>query len=226
MPDKKLCFVIMPFREELEEVYNYGIKPAVEESGYRCVIAKEEIGSVNITRDIIEHIFQADIIIADLTGNNPNVFYELGVAHSVGNRIIMITQDIQSVPFDIKSYRAIPYEHTIKGAYMLREQLLTYIRTIDSWIRRPTNPVQDFGMQIPQIDVGTKDFNGRLTALEDQIKSESSTKVQQESFANFETILNRHDNLEGTVSLLVKENRKPEVNERIRSQKLPAFHQD
>jgi hypothetical protein len=52
MPDKKLCFVIMPFREELEEVYNYGIKPAVEKSGYRCVIA-DELGAGNITRDII-----------------------------------------------------------------------------------------------------------------------------------------------------------------------------
>jgi len=75
MPDKKLCFVIMPFREKHEEVYNHVIKPAVEESGYRCVIAKEVISSGNITRDIIEHISQADIIVADLTGQNPNVFY-------------------------------------------------------------------------------------------------------------------------------------------------------
>ncbi len=126
----------------------------------------------------------------------------------------MITQDIQSVPFDIKSYRVISYEQTIKGADMLREQLLQVIRTIDSWSRRPGNPVQDFGIQIPQIDVGMKDFNRRLTAIEDQIKSESSTRVQQESFANFETILHRLDNLEKTVSPLMKESLKPEVDKR------------
>jgi nucleoside 2-deoxyribosyltransferase len=216
MPDKKLCFIIMPFRKELEEVYSHGIKPAVEESGYRCVRAKEIIGAGNITRIIIEHILQADVVVADLTGQNPNVFYELGVAHSVGNKTIMITQDIQSIPFDISSYRVVSYEQTIEGAHRLCEQLLKEIRNIDSWSRRPGNPVQDFGIQIPQIDVGMKHFNKRLTAIETQIKSESSTRVQQESFANFETILNRLDNLEETLSSLVKESRKPEVNERIR----------
>jgi hypothetical protein len=215
MSDEKLCFVIMPFREELKEVYEYGIKPAVIESGSRCIRADESISIGNITRDIIEHILQADVIVADLTGHNPNVFYELGVAHSVGNKTIMITQDIESIPFDISPYRIISYEQTIEGAQRLREQLLKEIHNIDSWSRRPTNPVQDFGMLTPQIDTGIKDFDKRLIAIEAQIKSGSSARVQQESVANFETILKRLDNLEDLFSSLAKESQKPEVTAKI-----------
>jgi hypothetical protein len=215
MSDEKLCFVIMPFREELNEVYEYGIKPAVIESGYRCIRADESIGIGNITRVIIEHILQADVIVADLTGHNPNVFYELGVAHSVGNKTIMITQDIESIPFDISPYHIISYELTFKGAQRLREQLLKEIRNIDSWSRCPTNPVQDFGMLTPQIDNGIKDFDKRLIAIEAQIKSGSSARVQQESVANFETILKRLDNLEDIFSSLAKESQKPEVTAKI-----------
>jgi len=215
MSDEKLCFVIMPFREELKEVYEYGIKPAVIDSGYRCIRADESISIGNITRIIIEHILQADVIIADLTGHNPNVFYELGVSHSVGNKTIMITQDIQSVPFDIKSYRIISYEQTIEGAQGLRGQISKEIHNIDYWSISPTNPVQDFGMLTPKIDNGVKDFDKRLTAIETQIKSESSARIQQESVANFETILKRLDDLEDIVSSLMKESRKPEVTAKI-----------
>jgi hypothetical protein len=145
MDDEKLCLVIMPFRKELQEVYDFAIKPSVIDAGHRCVRVDELIGQVNITKSIIESIFKADIIIADLTGNNPNVFYELGVAHAVSNKTIMLTQDIQNAPFDIKSYRIIQYEQSVGGAHLLREKLTKEIQSINEWKDTATNPVRDYG---------------------------------------------------------------------------------
>jgi SAM-dependent methyltransferase len=149
MDKKKICFVIMPFRIELKEVYDYGIKPAIDNCEYECVRADETIGAINITKIIIKNLFYSDIIIADLTGHNPNVFYELGIAHSIGNKTIMITQDINSIPFDIKSYRIISYDQTIEGAQRLKKNLEKEIRNIDTWGKSPSNPVQDFGQFNP-----------------------------------------------------------------------------
>jgi hypothetical protein len=145
MNKEKMCLVIMPFCKELQEVYEYSIKPSVIDAGYCCIRVDELMGQVNITKSIIEHIFMANIIIADLTGNNPNVFYELGVAHAISNKTIMLTQDIQTAPFDIKSYRVIQYDQTVQGAHILREKLTKEIQHFDEWRNSATNPVQDYG---------------------------------------------------------------------------------
>ena len=63
----------------------------------------------------MDGIIDADIIIADLTSKNPNVFYELGIAHSIGNKTVMTCQKEEKLPFDIANYRVIFYEQSIQG---------------------------------------------------------------------------------------------------------------
>ena len=71
----------------------------------------------------MREICEADVIVAGLSGLNPNVFYELGVSHALTNKTVMITRDIKRVPFDIVSYRVIPYEDNMAGAEQLKADL-------------------------------------------------------------------------------------------------------
>lgn len=73
----KLCFVIMPFSEDMKEVYWKAIKPACDQAGFEALRVDEVEGVYNINQKIIEHIFHSAAIIADLTGWRPNVFYEM-----------------------------------------------------------------------------------------------------------------------------------------------------
>ena len=121
------CFVIMPFANEFDEIYEI-IKEAVEaaEVGFICRRADEHLAGSPIMEDVLEGVGESEIIIADLTGRNPNVFYELGVAHMVkdADKVIMLTQDIESVPYDLRPYRTIEYKQTIEGAKKLKADLL------------------------------------------------------------------------------------------------------
>src|SRR5215213_5676776 len=97
MSDKPKAFVIMPFDAELNEVYGSFIVPTLEEIGYSVLRADDLYGQRNILRDIVESISDSDLIVADLTGLNPNVFYELGVAHGLQRSVILMTQNIDEL---------------------------------------------------------------------------------------------------------------------------------
>lgn len=141
---EKLCFVLMPFKDDLKQVYWQAIKPACETAGFIARRADELVGPFNIHRDIITHIFVSDVIIADLYGWNPNVFYEMGVAHAIDNKTIMIIQEGNELPFDIGNYRCIFYTPSLDGLENLTHRLVKYLETVEIWRQQPTNPVQDF----------------------------------------------------------------------------------
>ena len=111
MPDAQpLAFVIMPFDSALDAVYLELIKSTLEAAGFRVQRADDLVTSRNILDDIVAKLAEADIVVADLTDLNPNVFYELGIAHSINGRVLMITQDVSSLPFDLQSYRVLEYD--------------------------------------------------------------------------------------------------------------------
>lgn len=139
---EKTCFVLMPFAEEYREVYEQVYKPVCKAAGIRSWRMDEVAGPGSITRDIVEGIIDADIVIADLTSQNPNVFYELGIAHAVGSKTIMTCQRVEEVPFDIGNYRVILYDQTIAGSKKLAEQLTAAIRELLAALDRTNNPVQ------------------------------------------------------------------------------------
>ena len=105
--DPKLCFVLMPFEEEYRPVYEDHVRPTIESAGLRCQRADEVAGVTSITWDIWERINSARFLIADLTGRNANVFYEVGLAHAINKDVILITQSMEFVPFDLRSVRCI-----------------------------------------------------------------------------------------------------------------------
>lgn len=120
------CFVLMPFDPAMNEVFDT-VRDALEGEPWKfeCRRADDFFAGGHILSDILRGIQEAQIVIADLTGRNPNVFYELGIAHMVKqpNEIILLTQNIASVPFDLQSFRCIQYAQTIQGAKRLRDDL-------------------------------------------------------------------------------------------------------
>jgi hypothetical protein len=142
--EKKFCFVLMPFTENLKEVYWKAIKPACIKTDFESLRVDELKGPFNINRKIIEHIFLSDAIVADLTEWNPNVFYEMGVAHAIDNKTIMIIQKKDALPFDVSNYRCIQYEQTKEGLEELMNSIADALNSIEEWRKHPTNPVQDF----------------------------------------------------------------------------------
>ena len=103
------AFVLMPFSEPLNEVYEFLIKGALTEAGYNVSRADDIKSQSNILEGIISGIMQSSLIVADLTDSNANVYYELGIAHALQKKVVLITQEIEELPFDLRSYRVIPY---------------------------------------------------------------------------------------------------------------------
>ena len=137
------CFDLMPFDPKYREVYAEVYKPVCAENDLDCWRVDEVARPGSITRDIVEGIIDAEVVIADLTGQNPNVFYELGIAHSVGNKTIMTAQAIADVPFDIRSYRVLIYQQNIMGSRKLADDLDKAIKELLAALDRTSNPVQE-----------------------------------------------------------------------------------
>lgn len=140
---KPVVFVITPFTDEHLELYK-ALKNEFENL-YEFVNAGDTGNVQNILKDIIQPIYDADIILADLTGLNSNVMYELGIAHTMNKKTIMITQDnLDELPFDLKQYRTQRYTTHFTGFNNLRSFLSA---SFDSAIKGSavfSNPVQDF----------------------------------------------------------------------------------
>ncbi|NLJ30874.1 MAG: hypothetical protein GX424_04630 [Clostridiales bacterium] len=108
----RTCFVIMPFEDKLDTYYSKLIKPTIEELKYTVIRSDEIYGIRPIIDDITNEIEKADILIADVTGKNPNVNYELGYAHAMKKSVIIISQTLDDIPFDYRHKRAIIYDIT------------------------------------------------------------------------------------------------------------------
>lgn len=143
MPDRKKCFVLMPFTDQYREVYAEIYRPVCAANDLDIWRVDEISRPGSITRDIVEGILDADLIIADLTSKNPNVFYELGLAHAVGNKTIMTAQSSTDVPFDIANFRVIFYEQSITGSKKLKEDLDKAIKELLVALDRTNNPFQE-----------------------------------------------------------------------------------
>jgi nucleoside 2-deoxyribosyltransferase len=140
---KTKVFVIMPFADDFFESYEM-IKEHFSDD-FEFSHAGEEDNQQNILADIIPPIYAADIVLADLTGLNPNVMYELGIAHSFNKKTIMITRDdLGSLPFDLKQYRAKDYSTHFKKFYDLIAYLEKNLQGARDGSVIFNNPVGDF----------------------------------------------------------------------------------
>ncbi|GAA2838599.1 hypothetical protein GCM10010441_73750 [Kitasatospora paracochleata] len=157
------CFVIMPIRRDGSEeffhfrtIYDDYVKPTVIQSGFDKVIRADDVQkSGAITQDIVQRLATADLVVADLTDLNPNVYYELGVRHSLkGRGTIMILDEGRTpdIPFDLSAYRVIKFKSDLQGISKLRHGLARYLEELgakspDSEER--DNPVHNWLPSLP-----------------------------------------------------------------------------
>jgi hypothetical protein len=138
------AFIIMPYGSEFDKIFNDLVKQPLEESGYEVIRADSILDQHNILKDIIRNIAEADLIIADLTSINPNVFYELGIAHAMQVPTVLLSQSIEDVPFDLKSYRVIVYSTRYYDATELPRKLIEITDKAKNNNLSFGNPVSDF----------------------------------------------------------------------------------
>jgi hypothetical protein len=123
MERKPRAFVLIPFDETFDDVYDGVIVPPLEDAGYEVVRADSRLDQQQILKGVVEGIASADLVVAELTGLNPNVFYELGIAHGLRVPTVVITQSMESVPFDLRPYRVEQYSPQFRDVDRLRERL-------------------------------------------------------------------------------------------------------
>jgi nucleoside 2-deoxyribosyltransferase len=128
MDEKSFAFVLMPFDAAFADVYSLGIKDAVEQAGMFAERVDEQVfHREGILERIYNQIDVADFIIADMTGRNPNVFYEVGYAHAKNKLCILLTKNAQDIPFDLKHHRHLVYS-SLSDLKQKLGQDLEYIR--------------------------------------------------------------------------------------------------
>lgn len=144
--EKKICFVITPIGNEQDEIRRHidgiidqAIIPALGENFQVKVAHKEyEIGSIN--ERIIQNVYKADLVIANLTMTNPNVMFELAIRYSFGKPSIVIAEKDTKLPFDIIDENTIFYINDPQGAAELKESIRRFADKID-WGKNTYGPV-------------------------------------------------------------------------------------
>lgn len=124
-----LASAMMPFDAGFTDVYA-SIQQASANAGLRCRRADDIWENAAIIQDVVALIDRSRIVVCDCTGRNPNVFYEAGIAHTLGREVILITQNEQDIPFDFRHLRYIRYLNNAEGRTALATALQTRMQTI------------------------------------------------------------------------------------------------
>jgi hypothetical protein len=149
MPDaRRKCFVIAPIGDEnsptsirSNKVMKFLIKPVVEELGFDPERG-DEINKVGyITSEVIDRIITDDLVIADLTDLNPNVFYELAVRHAVRKPFVQLIDHTQALPFDVHGMRTILVDFDPEALERAKDQLRESIEWLDQNMDRVVTPI-------------------------------------------------------------------------------------
>lgn len=195
---EQVCFIISPIgaegtekHQKFKEVLEYLIKPAVKDSGYSFMVVRaddiERSGS--FIKDILTSLLDSFVVVADLTEQNPNVFYELGVRHALSPRTILIAQSIDYIPFDLREYRTIVYDTTLSGAATFSKRLTNYLKQIFDEPHRADNPVLDRLQSI--IEEKTIQLETENTELKKQVSNLLKKGVPEETKSSDEEPVER-----------------------------------
>lgn len=122
------AFVVMQFSEQFNSLYTDVIRPTCEHFGYEVIRADDVYTSGLIIQDIAREIREASLVIADITPDNPNVFYEVGYAHGIGKTTILLSDRRRDkLPFDVSGFRTLFYDNTIGGKSAVESNLVRHL---------------------------------------------------------------------------------------------------
>lgn len=171
MSTSKRCFVVSPIgepdsdtRDRADKLFEYVITPAVEAYGFNPIRADRIAEPGIITSQIIEHVVESPLVIADLTGSNANVFYELAVRHAIQKPLIQLIQEGDSIPFDVAGTRTIQIE-------------LSDIESVES-------AKEEIGVQINHIQENEQDIDTPISVALDLKRLRESGDPEERSLAD------------------------------------------
>ena len=170
------CFVMMPFGDPFDLYYERVYRPAIEAAGLESVRADDLFRPSAIVADLWKMIQESTVLLAELTTKNATVFYELGLAHAIGKPVVLISETMADVPFDLQQLRVISYNQadpkwgdklTGKVTAALTETLATPVEAVPMIFR---TPVQSQG---PEQDA----LEARVETLESEMRSSRRTDL-------------------------------------------------
>jgi len=195
--NNNICFVIAPIGEEgteirrrSDQVLNHILKPAAKEFGCEAMRADQISEPGVITSQIVQHIMEDAIVVADLTGRNPNVFYELAIRHAIRKPYVQIIQRGDEKPFDVAGVRTIEIDHhDLDSVQSAKEEIIRQITSmkkegyqVDSPIsitidferlRKSENPEQ---RQLADVLSAMADLRSGLASIEKKLEEPSSLR--------------------------------------------------
>ena len=170
------AFVIMPFAPDFDEIYNLFIATTLTNAGFEVFRADTILSQRNILEDVVLSIAESDLIVADLTGSNANVYYELGLAHALGKRVLLMTQSIEELPFDLRSYRVIAYDTHFASIQKAKDELTALAIGAKNNTLPFGSPIKDFALsasgQANQVPTPSSDEDGELGFLDHMVEIE------------------------------------------------------
>jgi hypothetical protein len=166
-------FVIMPFSLEFDSVFELLVRPSLEAEGLEVVRADTLDTRQNILKDVIGGIAGADLIVADVSAPNPNVYYELGVAHGLSRPTLLITQAVEDVPFDLRSYRLLVYSTHIARVDDVKRELGEVARGFLEGRTTFGSPVSDFAAVEGVAGIRSGPILARMDAPESSAEDEA-----------------------------------------------------
>ncbi|MBS3915548.1 MAG: hypothetical protein KG003_13720 [Bacteroidetes bacterium] len=147
--EKKICFVISPIgdadtetRKRSDKVLKHIITPSVEQLGYDVVRADKISEPGIITTQIIQHIVDSPLVIADLTERNPNVFYELALRHAIRKPLVQMIRKGDSIPFDVAATRIIQFDiQDLDSVEQAKGEILSQVKSLEAGKGEVDNPI-------------------------------------------------------------------------------------
>ena len=146
---ERTCFVIAPIgdagtelRRRSDQILRHIIEPVVEAHGYRAIRDDSISEPGLITDQVIQHLIDDDLVVADLTGHNPNVFYELAVRHAVRKPVISVIASGEPLPFDVSQSRTIFVDHRdLDSVAHCKAELEMQVRSIEANPHNVSSPI-------------------------------------------------------------------------------------
>ena len=149
MDTTKTCFVIAPIGEEdsktrkrSDQILKYIVNPAAAECGYKAIRADQISEPGIITSQVIQHIVEDPLVIADLTDRNPNVFYELAIRHALKKPLVQIIKRDETIPFDVAATRTIFVDHQdLDSVEKAKGEIVKQIKSVEKDASQIDTPI-------------------------------------------------------------------------------------
>ena len=200
---KPFVFVLIPFDKDFDDIYKFGIKGAAEDVGAYAERLDEQLFVEGMLDRIFNQISKSDVLIADMTGRNPNVFYEVGYAHALGKIVLLLTKDSKDIPFDLTHRQHIIYGGSIEK---LRSELAECLKWAinESKNRAERKSSECISLQIFGIDIPATGTSKDIPIIDVKVQSLSFAlplQIRNDSYDELSSITHIYLFLEDSATL-------------------------